>query len=316
MTQVLAQRMRAIVNKPEYWFQPTRVVRKVWPRSHAYSIAASTTVRLPWGTNLDISPTDTIGRSLLGFGVYDLAVSEILWRLTDLGERCLDIGANIGYMTSLLAVRAGVAGTVYGFEPHPDVFRRLKNNLEGDHEGTPSGQRACIVLIQSAVGADDHEVDLMEPEEFETNQGVASITNLAPNWPLMGRKHRVKLQRLDSFFHQGEQFHVAKIDVEGAELAVLHGAANLLGGRKIRDIVFEDFQPFPSESVKVLRRSGYHVYRLGKSVFGPITWNPSEPQRVDRSLPWEPVNYLATVDPDRADRRLRPRGWHCLRAKL
>jgi hypothetical protein len=79
--------------------------------------------------------------------------------------------------------------------------------------------------------------------------------------------------------------------------------------------VFEDFDPFPSDSVRLLRRHGYHVRRLGKSVFGPISWDPSRPQTTDRSLPWEPVNYLATVEPDRAVNRLRARGWHCLNRK-
>jgi FkbM family methyltransferase len=275
----------------------------------------STTVRLPWGTELDISAGESIGRSLLASGVYDLAVSETLWRLTDPSESCLDIGANIGYMTSLLAVRADVTGTVYGFEPHPQVFLRLKTNLQSDRHGTPTRQQAHVVLIQIAIGEDDCEVDLVEPEGFETNQSGASITNGAPNWPLLGRKHRVQVQRLDSLFHQGEQFDVAKIDVEGAELAVLRGAENMIGGRKIRDIVFEDFHAFPSESVTLLRRHGYRVYRLGKSLLGPIIWDPSQPHAVDWSLPWEPVNYLGTLDPDRADRRLRPRGWHCLKAK-
>ena len=315
MKQLLARRMRALVNKPEYWFQPRQVVRKICRQSSARSMSASATVRLPWGTDLDVTPDDSIGRSLTTSGVYELAVSETLWRLSDRGDTCLDIGANIGYMTSLLAVRVGPAGTVYSFEPHPRVFLRLQTNLQNDRHAIPRREHARVVLIQSAIGADDCEVELVEPECFETNQSGASITNFAQERPVDARKHRVRLQRLDTLFHQAEKFEVVKIDVEGAELAVLQGAEKLLAGRKIRDIVFEDFQPFPSECVRLLKHHGYHICRLGKALLGPTTWDPSKPQALDRSLPWEPVNYVASLDPDRANIRLLPRGWHCLKAR-
>ena len=60
----------------------------------------------------------------------DLAVSEALWRLLDPGALALDVGANIGFMTNLMAWRSGPCGRVLAFEPHPEVFRSLAENVE------------------------------------------------------------------------------------------------------------------------------------------------------------------------------------------
>jgi FkbM family methyltransferase len=45
-------------------------------------------------------------------------------------ETVLDIGANIGYLTVLMAHKVGPAGRVIAFEPVPSVYARLCENLE------------------------------------------------------------------------------------------------------------------------------------------------------------------------------------------
>jgi FkbM family methyltransferase len=315
MRRAFILRTRGMLNKPEYWFRPRQLLRKMRFVLGEGSSSASARVQLPWGSEFDVNPRDTIAKSLLTYGVYDVAVSEVLWRLTVPGDSCLDIGANIGYMSSLLAVRAGQAGRVYSFEPHPAVFRRLETNLRDGCWSAITGRHAPVTLIQSAVGTNDGTTILVEPEGFQENQGRASIASAAQQLPAHGVRHRVQIQRLDTLFHETEQFGVMKIDVEGAEIAVLQGAVRLLTRRRIRDIVFEDFQPFPSECVTLLQCHNYSIYRLAKAVLGPVVWYPSKRRARDRSLPWEPVNYLATLDPDRAEARLRVRGWRCLRAK-
>jgi FkbM family methyltransferase len=306
---------RGILNKPEYWFQPRQLLRKMHFALAGFPSSATAKVRLPWGIEFDLSSGDTIGKSLFTYGVYELAVSEVLWRLTDPGDRCLDIGANIGYMTSLLAVRASHGGRVYSFEPHPDLFLQLRRNLNHAYDGRTKRKHAPVSLMQLALGANDGVADLVEPEGFKDNQGTASIVNTTQAHAADGVKHRVEIKRLDTLFHDVGRIGIAKIDVEGAELPVLQGAEEMLAGRKIRDIVFEDFQSFPSGCVRLLQNHAYSIYRLAKAVLGPVIWEPSKARAVNRSLRWEPVNYLATLDPNRAEGRLRARGWRCLRAK-
>ena len=46
------------------------------------------------------------------------------------GDTVLDLGANIGYWTCLLAELVGEKGHVYAFEPEPNNFQLLKKNLK------------------------------------------------------------------------------------------------------------------------------------------------------------------------------------------
>src|SRR5437773_5659527 len=114
--------------KPYYVFRPTQLAKRMW-RGLA-DPPESETIRLPWRPSLVYSPREDLGHALWTTGVYELAVTEVLWRLADPGETVVDAGANIGYMTSVLASRVAPAGTVYAFEPHPALYARLLENIE------------------------------------------------------------------------------------------------------------------------------------------------------------------------------------------
>lgn len=224
------------------------------------------------------------------------------------GDSCVDIGANIGYMTSLLATRAGESGRVFAYEPHPKIFNRLKSNLEF------FVRKGKIDICEHAIGAEDGEAELVEPGDFKNNEGTAS---LAPSFPRSGLtriRYGVTVRSLDSIFANAEAPEVMKVDVEGAELNVFRGAERLLSERRIRDIVWEDHKMFPSHSVKLLSRHGYSIYQFCKKLFGPAIWDPFVAQTNEQGLPWESVNFLATREPARALSRLNGRGWHCLRS--
>ena len=309
-----ARRISQRLNKPEYWFQPRRLIRKLCFELGPRPARATTQVRLPWGMQINVNPQEAIGRSLVTHGVYELAVSEALWRLTDPGDFCVDIGANIGYMTSLLSRGSGAQGKVLSFEPHPEIFSRLQTNVANWCETGRAAGVAKIVLSQHAIGALDGEFDLVEPDEFARNQGRATLID-AKNLPAENRVgHRVQVRRLDGLLSNNEAVGVVKIDVEGMEAEVLRGAAALLAEKSIRDLVFEDERPFPSESVTLLKDYGYQIWRLGKAIRGPVIGDGQSPT-AKSNLPWEPVNYLASRDARRVETRMQPRGWFCLSHK-
>ena len=309
-----ARRISQRLNKPEYWFQPGRLIRKLCFELGSRSASTTTQVRLPWGLEINVNPQEAIGRSLVTHGVYELAVSEALWRLTDPGDLCVDIGANIGYMTSLLSRGSGAQGKVLSFEPHPQIFSCLQTNVARWCETGRASCVAKITLAQHAIGALDGEFVLVEPDEFARNQGRAALID-AKDLPAENRVgHRVQVRRLDGLISNGESVALVKIDVEGTEAEVLRGAAGLLADKRIRDLVFEDERPFPSESVTLLKDYGYKIWRLGKAIRGPVIEYAESPS-AGHNLPWEPVNYLASRDARRVETRMQPRGWFCLSNK-
>lgn len=246
---------------------------------------------MPWGSRLDCQYDGEIGKSLRTAGIYDLALSELLYRLIQADDLCVDVGANIGYVTSLMLARSG---TVFAFEPHPRLYRMLVRNAPG--------ARCCEMAVSSSPG----EATLYEPAAFGSNQGLCSLERAGRD---SGARYRVQVETLDRLFPD-EKVGVLKVDVEGHESEVLKGADSILRAHRVRDLVFEEFAPYPAESHRMLERHGYTILRVEVRLLRPVL-HPAAPGRHEPE--GAPINYLATVDPSRAWRLFRRFGWRCLR---
>ncbi len=264
------------------------------------------TVRLPWGMPLTIRPGEDIGRQIWAMGVFDLCVTEALWRLVDPGELTIDVGGNIGYMSSILSVRAGRRGRVIAFEPHPDVFKDFAANAAGWQQARGWTN---VEARQLALGNHSGEARLAVPDRFEENRGLARIQsdttgNHAPTIP-------IAMTTLTKELAAGDRIGVLKIDVEGHELPVLEGAEALLRERRVREIIFEERGDFPSPVAQFLQRRGFEIFALRPRLSGPRLEPPDRP--VSPLRQWETPSFLATMDSKRARDRFAPRGWQSLR---
>ncbi len=289
--------------KPWYVRRPSQVLRRVY-RAVAGTPAGTTTVTTPWGMALEVDPRETLGRSLWTTGVYDLAASEVLFRLAAPGGLHLDVGANVGYMTSLLAFRAGPTGRVLAFEPHPVVGERLAKNVE---RIARHPHAAPVELHAVALSDADGDGRLIDPAGFAANTGLA---RLSTSGEVGGSP--VRTRRLDDVL--GERTAVVtKIDVEGHEAAVLRGAGRALAEGRLRHILFEEHGPTDAESFRLLARAGYALFQVGWRMSGPVLADLSAPPVCK---PYEAPNYLATLEPDAARGACARRGWSVLKGRL
>jgi FkbM family methyltransferase len=295
------------LNKPEYLFRPTQLLRRL-QALRAPGLERERTFQLPWGLPLTVDPQDTIGRAVWHLGVYDLLVSETLWRLVSPGELVLDVGSNIGHMASVMARRTGPTGQVIAFEPHPLLFARLKRNLDAWRAELP-GLRLEARAV--AVGDANRPGHLHIPTTFQENAGTASLleqdAGSGDSGSTPGRV-AVDVRTLDTELPPPLAPSVMKLDVEGGEAAVLRGATRLLA-TGLRDIVFEDHGTWPTPPMRLLLDAGYTLFRLHKTLRGPTLVPPESPPETGA---WEAPSLLATRQPDRARALLAPRGWHCL----
>jgi FkbM family methyltransferase len=130
-----------------------------------------------------------------------------------------DIGANVGFYALLASVLVGETGFVYAFEPVPGNLQELRANLGLNHVSN------CTVI--------DAAVSSMDGEAAFDPSGDRCTGRLAVDGIL-----RVKTLRLDSLIHQQGMRppSLMKIDIEGAELGCLQGAAGLI--QEFRPIIF------------------------------------------------------------------------------
>lgn len=263
--------------RAEYLFQPAQALKRINPTLPEGDV----TVKLPWGHPLTINPHELIGGGIWTFGVFDLPVVEVLWRLTGKDDLAVDVGANIGQMTSLLAARAR---KVVSFEPHPILYQRLKENL-ANWKVTNTTIHELAVSSKTGAGY------LSMPDNFEENEGTATLGE--SGLP-------VKIVTLRDVI--SEFINVLKVDVEGHELEVLHDVT-------ARDIVFEEHKDCPTPVTEYLFSRGYTIFHLTQTLTSLRVTRIAEYQKY---AGWESPNYLATLDPTRALKRLKKRGWQSL----
>jgi FkbM family methyltransferase len=290
--------------KPWYVWRPTRLF---WRAIRRWRRLAPGYRPLPlaWGLSILADPTKPIGRSIWTTGIYDLAVSEVFARLVQPGDIVVDAGANIGYMTLLAATVSGESGTVISFEPHPELFIVLQQNVAMASRSRPI---ARMLLRNTALGDRTGQADLILPEGFSCDDGLAYIRRDG----LPGsRSIPVGMETLDEAVG-ARPIAVLKLDVEGHELQALRGAKRALESRRIRHIVFEDHQGRGSAVVRFLESFGYRVYSIGWSVKGPRL-APIEGGRL--AADYEAPSYLATLEPNEAQERCARAGWRVLSAR-
>ena len=297
-----------LLNKPEYVFRPHRVLSRLLFRLHQNDPFAD--IRLPWGLSIRVRPADTIGRSICTYGLYDLVVSEAIIRLLDPGEMAVDIGANVGHMTGLMAWRSGSRGNVICFEPCSTVYRDLTTNLS---QWKNDARLAPITVWQLALSSSDGEADLYIPSSFDDNRGTASLESCSPGGASV-LSEKIRTSRLDTVLPGNAIVGVMKIDIEGHEFACLQGAADMLSGRRVRDIIFEEHEEYPTPAQKLLESFGYTIYRLSRTFLKPTL----RPCNIPGQTPAISIlpNNLATLDAKRAETRFSRSGWRALSLKV
>lgn len=278
------------ISKPQYLYRPSQLVR----RALLSRRGPEPVVQTPWGARMLVARSDTIGGGIARMGVHELAVSETIWRLSQGDELALDVGANIGYFTGLLACRAA---SVLALEPNPRLLRFLAGNIE---RWELAGR---IRLDPRAASSGRGHAQLHLPPAYDGNYGIATLED-SPGTV----SYEVETVTLDELI-AGRRVGVLKIDVEGHELAALEGASDSLARGLIRDIVFEEHEPLPSPVSRALETHGFTITGIEETLTRPVLVSG----RVPRG--WDAPTYLATTDPQRTARLMGPRGWRCLRGR-
>jgi FkbM family methyltransferase len=185
-------------------------------------------------------------------GTYEPELQAALSELAQPGMVAYDVGANIGYISLLLARRVGQAGKVYSFEALPANLERLRANLALNEPGRN------VVPIHAAV------VERERPVQFLVGPsgGMGKADGSA------GRKDvaysgmvDIDGLSLDAFVFElsNPPPQLVKMDIEGGEVLALPGMNGLLEHQRPL-LLLELHGPESAQAAwETLTRRGYRI---------------------------------------------------------
>lgn len=180
-------------------------------------------------------------------GTFERPEQEAFARTVRPGDVVFDLGANAGFYTLLSAKLAGPTGRVVAFEPVPRNLGYLRRHL---------AINGCenVTVVAAAVA------DRLGRARF--HDGPAhTVGALADEGEAIEGEYEVDVTTIDDV--AGVVPKVIKIDVEGAEAAVLRGARRVL--REVRPILLLSTHStaLREECTALLREARYAIQPMG-----------------------------------------------------
>ena len=221
-----------------------------------------TVIRWIDGLSVRILPHEQLSRALFVSGTYEPNTLCAIRHLLQPDDVFIDVGANAGIMSLTASRWVGPRGHVYSFEPSEREYRTLTHNLEINHvlNVTPIhaalSDRAGTATLRVAASGHGGLNTLGDSIAYD-GVDTASL-------------EQVEVTTLDDFIRAEriERVSVVKLDVEGAEGAVLAGGSRLLYEHRPALVL----EVFPRALVankwtvvdveNLLQRAGYDVFSI------------------------------------------------------
>lgn len=224
--------------------------------------------RIPeFGLTLRVPARDVVGRHLYKYRIHEPGISRYLARNLALepNDVVLDVGANIGWYSLLVARIAPAGVAIHAFEPDPFVHALLRENIR-------LNAAALVTPVAAAVGEAPGGARLYL--YGDANRGRNSMLPINA-----GEAIDVEVVSLDDYLRQHADGSRAvgflKVDVEGYELFALRGASDTLGRCRV---VMTEFSPRymreagvePAALLELLAGKGFTPRLLGGEAPQPV----------------------------------------------
>ncbi len=178
------------------------------------------------GCNLLLDETDRHGFTI--YGNSEERNMSYLKKIVMPGQIVVDVGANIGIYSVVLAKWVGKQGHVFAFEPAPDNIKLLRKTIK-------LNQFDNITITQKAIS------NKPGIASFYLVDGISSHSLM--DYGKSIDKIDVEVETLDNFFQDYEKpIDFIKIDAEGYDFKVILGMQNIIS--KTQNLsLFVEFDP-------------------------------------------------------------------------
>ena len=172
---------------------------------------------------------DQIAKEAFFSGLYEPPVTRVVQRFAAPGATIVDVGANWGYFTLVAAAAVGPAGRVIALEPEPRLFEALDRNVR-------LNRFEHVTTAGVAASSTEGTLTLAGYRDDDANRGVSRVID---GGSAEGPIFRVVATTIDTATAACPRVDLVKIDVEGAEDAVLAGMQAGLSAGRYRAVVLE-----------------------------------------------------------------------------
>ena len=175
-----------------------------------------------WGGKIHVHNDDTGSLSTLSIsGVFGPRDTQTMKDNVFSGNIVVDLGANIGYFTCLLAKIVGEGGKVFAFEPDPRNLKLLRRNIQENNYKN-------VIIADKAVSDVNGSCTLYSSQKkFGANRIFESKKNQTQDFiPI-----KSETICLDDYFEKQnllKKIDFIKIDVEGSEFRAFNGMKKIL----------------------------------------------------------------------------------------
>ncbi len=176
------------------------------------------------------------------------------------GGVCVDLGANVGLYSMLMARQVGNEGKVYSFEPGKVAYSLMKANIEINKLNN-------ITTINAAVSDESGLGKLFLCETGDSDNTLVDTAN--PND--LRTPVDIDLIALDDYF-KGEKIDFVKMDIQGSEYLALKGADQIIKNNPLIKILMEycphsliNMGTSPAKLLNYIRSIGFDVGLISES---------------------------------------------------
>jgi len=172
-----------------------------------------------WAGKMFLHPNDAFRLSI--YGIHSELDLEIFKKHVKKGSNVIDIGANIGYFTLILAKLVGPTGKVFAFEPDPRNISLLKKNIE-------INKYENVTIIPKAVSNVNGKCTLYTSQDSFGQNRIYEPKKTRNQEFIPIEAETISL---DDFIKNQDiidAISFVKIDVEGAEKLVLDSMKDIL----------------------------------------------------------------------------------------
>lgn len=183
-------------------------------------------------------------------GSYEADQTGLFASLAGTGDVVYDLGAHVGWYTLIASRRVGASGAVYAFEPLPQNLTYFHRHLE---------MNDCDNVTVLPVAAADASGEAPFRRERGRSQGRLAEASSSGT--------TVETVRLDRLVESGDlpPPDLVKMDVEGAETAVLRGARSIFRSARPVVLISTHGSEERENSLDLLRTYGYDIEPLTAS---------------------------------------------------